>query len=547
MVRRILRALGREIRGLHEAAYVLAGFSLLSQVLALLRDRAFAHTFGAGPELDVYFAAFRIPDTAFALLTLFVSSFALIPLLEERTESDKRGLIRSVIALFGVIAVPLTVVLYFFLPSLVTFVAPGFTPDMLEETEMLARVLMVQPLILGVSAIISAYVQSHRRFVLFALAPIFYNVGIITGVLVFYPVVGSVGLAWGVVCGAVLHLLIQLIPIGSIRGGAGVPVRTILSRVVLPSIPRSLALMGNQFLLVVFAAVASTVTVGAVSSLTFAFNLQSVPLTVIGLSYASALFPALAYLARAQRWDEYMKEMWSTVRHIAFWLLPATALSIVLRAHIVRVVLGSGAFSWDDTRLTAALLGLFCISVTAQALMLAFSRAYYAVGKMRTPILLNVGAAVIAACASYALVTRMGRLSEGMYFIETLLRVSDVPGTAVLLIPIAFTISLLGAALIFAILFARTYGLEPGTGRSLWVSFSSSLIGGTCAYLALQAFGPLLPTNTFLGIFTQGLVAGCVGLVGWIAALWLLKSNEFFEARAILRNKFFTYGSKQNS
>ena len=88
MVGRLLSLIDREIRGLHEAAYVLAFFSLFSQVLALFRDRTFAHLFGAGPELDAYFAAFRVPDLIFAFLTLFVSSFALIPLLSKRNSTE---------------------------------------------------------------------------------------------------------------------------------------------------------------------------------------------------------------------------------------------------------------------------------------------------------------------------------------------------------------------------------------------------------------------------------------------------------------------------
>ncbi len=548
MVRRLLRVLDRDIRGLHEAAYLLAGFSLLSQVLALLRDRAFAHTFGAGPELDIYFAAFRIPDTSFAFLTLFVSTFALIPLLAERTDPERRGVVRSVIMLFGVVAVPLTLLVYVFLPHLVPLIAPGFTADALVTTRMLASVLLLQPLLLGVSSVVSAYAQTNRRFMLFALAPIFYNIGIIFGVFVLYPILGIVGLAWGVVLGALLHLLVQLIPM---RGGAvhasGLMIRDLLTRVVAPSLPRSLALLGNQFLFVIFAAVASTIAIGAVSSLTFAFNLQSVPLTVIGLSYASALFPALAHLVSEGKWDVYAKEVWATVRHIAFWLLPATMLFIVLRAHIVRVVLGSGAFSWDDTRLTAAILAIFCISLVAQALILVFSRAYYAAGKTWTPILVNVGSSVAAALLAYVLVSRVSVVSDGKYFIEALFRVADVPGTTVLMIPAAYSFTLLCVALVFAVLFARTYGFERGTVRSVGISLSSSLIGAVCAYLALQAFGPLLPTNTFLGIFTQGLAAGCVGLLGWVFALWLFKSEECRETLVVVRRKLSVYGSNTHT
>lgn len=542
MVRSILALLDREIRGLHEAAYLLAGFSLFSQILALVRDRTFAHYFGAGPELDMYFAAFRVPDATFALLTLFVSSFALIPLFSSRSEGERVRVLKSLLFFFGVVAVPLTVIAAYSLDSVMPYFVPGFSPQALEETTMLARVMLLQPVLLGISSIVSSYVQSERKFVLFALAPIFYNIGIIIGALFLYPTMGSIGLAWGVVLGAGLHLAVQLMPLKRQKqSGTGLPFSDLFRQVIVPSVPRSAALMANQLLLISYAAIASVIAVGSVSAMTFAFNLQSVPLTVIGLSYASALFPALATLAHKGEWEAYAIEVWATVRHILFWLLPATMFLIVLRAHVVRVVLGSGAFSWDDTRLTAAMLALFCVSLVAQALILVFSRAYYAAGKTLLPILLNVGGALFAGVCAYYAVFVASNVSAVQYFFETLLRVSDVPGTLVLMIPVAYTAAMLLTALLFATLFAVRYGFDSEVLRSVGASFSASVLGALAAYAALQAFGPLLPTNTFIGIFTQGAVAGVIGLSVWAAILALMRSNEFADVRALVHARLSRY------
>lgn len=541
MVRRFLAILDREIRGLHEAAYLLAGFALLSQILALVRDRAFAHFFGAGPTLDMYFAAFRVPDTVFAVLTLFVSSFALVPLFAKEEREGNGRVLESVLLIFGAIAVPLTAVVWFVLPYLMPLFVPGFSPEQITATEAMARIMLLQPLLLGISSIAASYMQAKRRFLVFALAPILYNVGIIMGTLFLYPFFGPTGLAWGVVFGALLHLFVQLIP----SRGVGLPVsriplHTFFASVVVPSVPRSLALMANQLLLVAFAALASLIAVGAVSSMTFAFNLQSVPLTIIGLSYASALFPALSSMVQKGEWDAYAKEVWATVRHILFWLLPATMFFIVLRAHIVRVVLGSGAFSWDDTRLTAAMLALFCVSLAAQAAILTFSRAYYAAGKTLVPILLNVGGSLAAAVLAFLLVTRVASIPFFNYFVEALLRVGDVPGTTVLMIPAAYSISITLVGLLFAVLFAVRYGFERSVLVSIGASFSASVIGAGVAYLALQGFGPLLPRDTFLGIFTQGAAAGGVGLIAWILILTLVRSEELSDVLSLTRTRFFS-------
>lgn len=541
MVGRIFSLLEREIRGLHEAAYLLAFFALLSQALALVRDRTFAHVFGAGQELDIYFAAFRIPDLAFAFLTIFVSSFALIPLMGMQSGAERRDLVASLLLIFGAVALLLSAALWVLMPYLVPYLFPGFSTEAAGQTLELARIMLLQPVLLGLSSIAAAWVQAMRRFVLFALAPIFYNVGIIVGILVFYPSLGLIGLAWGVVFGALLHLLVQALP--SITSVSLVPSRRvrfteIVRTVVLPSIPRSLALVANQSLLVAFTSIASLISAGSIAAQTLAWNLSTVPVTVIAVSYASALFPALVVLWGAGDRSGFVRELWVTVKHLAFWLLPATMLLLVLRAHVVRVVLGSGAFSWDDTRITAAVVALFALSLLPQAIMLALSRAYYAAGKTALPILLNVGAALISGALAYVLVVGIAKIEFLKYFIDALFRVGDVPGTLVLMIPGAYSIVMVLVALIFCVSFARQFGHDRTTVASIGISFSASVIGAAIAYGTLYAYGPLLPTNTFLGIFTQGLVAGVVGLATWATVLYLMRSQELFDVLALMRTKW---------
>ncbi|MBX9765471.1 hypothetical protein K2X83_02415 [Patescibacteria group bacterium] len=541
MVGRVLEAMTRPIRGLHEAAYVLAGFSVLSQVLALVRDRTFAHLYGAGPVLDSYFAAFRIPDLVFAFLTLFVSTFALVPLLSEREEKAQGVLVGNVLFAFGAVSIITSVILWFFIPTLVPMMFPGFSPSAIADTILLSQIMLVQPVLLGLSSVATSLIQVMRRFVIYALAPVLYNCGIIFGALFLVPEMGIAGLAWGVVIGAMLHLMAQVIPIVGHAKHIQLPTLTSLREsvleVALPSVPRALALSSQQVLLLVFASLASLTVAGTISALSFASNLQSVPLTVIGISYAAALFPALAAMMAKKDIAGFAKEVWASVRHIIFWTMPAIMLMIVLRAHIVRIILGSGEFSWSDTRLTAAILALFALSLIAQSVILIFSRAYYAAQSSLVPIIVNVGGTLLAAASATWGVWWIAHADFARHFIESLFRVSDVPGTEVLMIPLTYSVTMILVALLFGYLFSRRFGFEARTWDTLITSFAASVIGAAAAYATLVAIGPSIPLTTFIGVLVQAVSAFVAGLAAWTATLYLLESREFKEVVAIVSQK----------
>jgi putative peptidoglycan lipid II flippase len=542
MVRGVLAAMTRPIRGLHEAAYVLAGFSVLSQILALVRDRTFANLFGAGPTLDAYFAAFRIPDLVFAFLTLFVSSFALVPLLSGREREEQGVIVGNVLFTFGIAAIFICGILFFLIPFIIPFLFPGFAPKTLETTILLSRIMLVQPVLLGLSSIATSVVQVLRQFIIFALAPILYNVGIIAGAVFLYPKIGISGLAWGVVFGALLHLGAQVIPLlGHARHivrPSFAALKASIVEVALPSMPRALALSAQQVLLLAFASIASITAAGTVSALSLAFNLQSVPLTIIGVSYAAAIFPALSSLIAKGEKSLFREEVWASIRHIIFWTFPAIMMTIVLRAHIVRVVLGSGAFSWDDTRLTAAILASFALSLIAQSVILIFSRAYYAAHSTLVPILVNVGGALSAGASAYIGVMWVSASPAARFFIEALFRISDVPGTSVLMIPLVYSVTMILVALLFGILFGRRFGFERAVGRTFASSFSASVLGAAGAYGILQLSAPLLLQTTFFGIFTQGILAGFAGLFLWVFFLFVMKSDELKEISKVVLYEF---------
>ena len=185
MIRRVFQAVYQEIRGLHQAAYVLALFAFLSQVLALIRDRLLASSFGAGVELDIYYTAFRIPDLLFVLFASMLSVYVLIPFVAQRLSNNAlqsaRNLMSQMFSIFLVVYVILAFVISIFAPKLVTIFFPGFISGDHAQLVLLLRILLIQPLLLGISSLFGVVTQLGQRFMLYALSPLLYNVGIMIG------------------------------------------------------------------------------------------------------------------------------------------------------------------------------------------------------------------------------------------------------------------------------------------------------------------------------------------------------------------------------
>src|SRR3989344_8392372 len=293
MVRSFLAVVSKEVRGMHEAAYLLAVFALGSQLLALVRDRLLAAHFGASNKLDVYYAAFRIPDFLFATVASLLSLYALLPVLS-RLGREHSGLaisfLRQILFVFFVAMGAISSVVFVVVPWIVLWVAPGLaTPDLI----LLARILLLQPILLGASNIIASWTQLRHRFFLYSISPLLYNLGIIFGIVALYPHFGLAGLAWGVVFGACMHLLVQLPFFTSGKDVHRLPHRLMYKELVAVlglSLPRTLALAAGQISLLVLVVIASYFSVGSIAVFMFAYNLQAVPLTIIGVSYSVAAF-----------------------------------------------------------------------------------------------------------------------------------------------------------------------------------------------------------------------------------------------------------------
>jgi putative peptidoglycan lipid II flippase len=536
MVKRVFTFMYKEVRGLHQAAYILALFAVGSQVLAIIRDRLLAHTFGADAELDLYYAAFRVPDLLFVLFASVLSIYVLLPFVHRHAEiggeSAGARVLSQAFTLFLWGYVVVAGVLALTAPLYVPYLFPGFVGDYEILTVML-QVLLLQPFLLGLSSLCGVVTQMNHRFILYALSPLLYNVGIIFGIIVFYPAIGLLGLAFGVVLGAIGHVLVQ-VPFIMRSPYAFTLVPKIdwqlMRQIFVVSVPRALTLSSNQIVLLVLIGMASVMAAGSVSVFQFAFNLQSVPLAIIGVSYSVAAFPTLSNLFAQKDQIGFNRQLLTALRHIIFWSVPIIGLIIVLRAQIVRVLLGSGEFDWSDTRLTAAMLAIFVVSMVAQAILLLLIRAYYAGGKTLLPLLVAVGSGIVSIVLAFVLRDLYHELPALQAYLNDLLRLKDVFGAEVLVLALAFIVGQFLQLIILLMLSVRTFAISY---RPLvWLCTEAMLAafaGGLAAYVTLEFLVEGINQETFVGIFIQGVAAGVMGIIAIILTYLVTGAPELRE------------------
>ena len=546
-----MKFFSKEYGNINQAALLMGLFTLLSQILALFRDRSIAHYIGPSPLLDTYYAAFRIPDLIYISVASLASVTVLIPFIVEKMKGDEvtepaGKLLGDIFTVFLFSMVLVSIGAFFLLPHLMGFVAPGFDASLQSKVILFSRIMLLSPILMGLSNLFGTVTQIFKKFFIYSLSPIFYNVGIIIGVVFLYPIFGIIGLVFGVVLGAFFHFAIQAM--ASHSSGFTPKFSKIFSidwkeirRITATSLPRTLGLSFNSLALLSIIAFASYLPGGSISIFNFSFNLNTVPLNIVGISYAVAAFPSLVKAFSEKKEEEFKGHLKLAARQIIFWSLPVVFLFIVLRAQIVRVILGTGSFSWNDTRLVAASLAIFSVSIISQAMVPLFSRVYYAAGDTKRPLSVNLFCSILIIIFSFVFLRIFENFAYFRYFIESLLKVSDVPGTEVLMLPLAYS---LGTTINFILhwYFVKRDFLKKGESFIAKTSFQSlgaSFFIGFTAYLGLNLFSSVFDITTGWGVFLQGFISGVAGILAGVLVLYLLKNEELKELFQTLKTKFW--------
>ena len=529
MLKKIFRG---QINSITIAAFLVAISSLASRFLGIFRDRILAGEFGAGTNLDIYYAAFRIPDLIFNLLVLGALSAGFVPIFtslikdfacEEKNNcpANKDAWVLAnntlnflliglgVISLLGIV----------FSDALTKIITPGFSPESQKATAALTRIMFLSPLFLGISGIFGGILQSFKRFLIYSLSPIFYNLGIIFGAIFFVDIWGLTGLAWGVVIGAFFHMAIQ-IPIVyqlGFRYQLKIFWHDVNSwRIWKMMIPRTMSLAVSQVNLVVITIIASGLASGSLAIFNLANNLQSFPVGIFGISFAIAAFPSLSIAAFDQK--KLSISFSQTIRQILFFIVPATVFIIILRAQIIRVVLGTGNFNWSNTILTMNTLGFFALSLFAQATIPLLIRVFYARHNSATPLYLGFFAVVANILLSFYFAPRLG-----------------VAGLA-----LAFSLaSILNFILLWVAIYFSIGNLDINNILKAVLKFTVSAIGaGLVAQLMKLVVWPFIDMTKFSGVFIQLSASAISGLLVYLLLCYLLKSEELFGFLRALKTRW---------
>jgi len=539
-VHKFFRRLATPIRGLHQAAYLLAALTLASQALALVRDRTFAHIFGTSTPLDLYYAAFKIPDLVFALVASLVSAYVLIPRIANDSQEEARKLISHAASFLLIVGGVISLVVAIFAPQILFTFFPIFKSSPHADAFVaLTRLLLFQPILLGLSGVLASVTQVHRRFIIFALSPVLYNLGIIVGAILLYPRFGLVGIGYGVILGSLAYLAVHIPVVIHARLTPHLvwPSWHIMKSIMHDSVPRTLALGVGSFVIFAITILAARAGEGTISVFTLATNLEAVPLALIGASYAVAAFPVLSELSGNGDKKEFTRVLSAAARHLVLWSTVILGLAIVLRAHLVRVILGSGHFNWNDTRLTAAVFAILVMALAAQGLILLLSRALYAARQSWRPFAYQlIGGAISIATAASGLYY-LHRAHSTLAMFGTLFRVGGVSGNIVLVFALAIVLGQIVTA--GCLLFAMR-SVAPGFNRAMVrpivQGLVATLVGSVATYTALAIMGNIAPLTTTMAVFTQGLVAGIVGLTIVSGTLILLHNQEFLDMRIAIKH-----------
>ncbi len=508
MFKKVFHTLNSTIGG---GAILIAFFGIASKFVGLYRDRLFAHAFGASRLSDIYFASFKIPDLIFNILVLGALTSSFIPVFQKvwhRNPKEGIALSNAVLNILLLCVIIFIIILWLTAGWFVPYLVPGFAAEDIAQTVVMSRYLLLSLIFFTSSNLLSGVLNAWKRFFTFGLSSVVYNVGIILGIAFGYPWYGMPGLACGVVGGSVLHFLVQAIEAYR-NGWRYQPIvfyDESVKRIIRLMIPRMIGLAGNQLAVVVVTILASTLSVGSLAIFNYANNLQSIPVGIFGISLAVAAFPYFSKTLSENDPAAFKRLFSLQFRRILYFLIPISFTTLLLRAQIVRVVLGTGAFDWNATWYTAQALGFFSLSICAQGLIPLLARSFYALEDTVTPVLVSFIDIIATIGLSLLLLPSFGIL--GLVCADSIGAISNM--------------------LVLFMILHRRFGDLQDTElmRSLIRISSLSLIAGALMYLMLQVTVAFVDTATFLGIFIQGLVSGSVGIAVYILLSILLGFDE---------------------
>ena len=529
------------------AATLIMVMIVASRLLGLVRQRVLAHYFVSG-DLSLFFAAFRLPDTIFEVLVFGTFASAFIPIFTKTLKESKTSAwkVAGIVANWGgLIFLILATIVVIFAHPIYRLLTPGFALADQSTIADLARILFVAQGFFVISYVLTAVLESSKRFFVPALAPLFYNLGIIISTILFADKLGLYAPVIGVVVGAALHFIIQL-PLAVKLGfkfSKSFAITPEVKRIARLSLPRMFEVSFMQVAKFVELTLATLISVPAYTYFTFGNSVQLLPVGLFGTSIAKAALPTLS--AQSDDLVAFKKTLYETLNQIVFIMMPVVAFLMVARVPVVRLIFGTDIFTWEATVETSLVISAFAFGIFSQAANSILARSFYALHDTKTPVIISVSTLTLNILMDFIFVY-----------------VYKLP---VWSLAMAFSISsIIQSVLLFTLITKR---IHNGAKTTLYLPILKSLIGGAVSgatmFFILKFFDKSvwikklsfisnldLPFEKFVldtryagNLLVLTAIVGLIGFVVYLLVLKILKSNELeifigLFRRMLVRQKF---------
>lgn len=398
------------------AATIIMLMIIASRVLGLVRQRVLAHFFSPN-ELALFFAAFRLPDTIFEVLVFGTFSSAFIPVFTKnlKDKNKKAWEIAASVSNIGFGAfLFLATIVFIFAGNLYGFIAPGFGAEAQGQIVTITRILFAAQGFFVLSYVLTAVLESSRRFFVPAVAPLMYNLGIILTTIFLSPKLGLLAPTIGVVIGAFTHFAIQA-PFAfrlGFRYSFKTKIDADVRKIGKLALPRILEVSFLQVAKSVELFLSSLISTASYTYFTLGNTLQLLPVGLFGTSIAKAALPTLS--RQTENREEFKKTLFNALSQMAFLIFPIAAVLIVLRIPIVRLVFGTDIFSWEATVQTGMVLSVFAVGIFFQCATALLARAFYALHNTKTPVIVSISCLTLNILANFILVKNFGLPAWGL-------------------------------------------------------------------------------------------------------------------------------------
>lgn len=425
------------------SAIILSIMIIISRVFGLVRYRTFA-TFFTKEELDIFFAAFRLPDLIFEILITGALSSAFIPIYI-KYKKDKQELYTNISSIINLVFTSLFViilVIIVFADPIVRFMTPGFTDAQIDYVVYLSRILIVGQLpFLVMGNMLSGISQANQTFVISAIAPIVYNIGIIGGTIILAPYLWLFGPVIGVVFGAFLFFLVQIPTMYILRFNYRPFIfnRKVLHEFITLFVPRTLSVITTQIDLTIDLTLSTLLGSGSYTIFYFAQHLQLFPVSFVGVAFGQASLPYMSNLFKDGQLATIKKLFVDSILQLLYISIPLSLFFIFARTPIVRIIFGGKKFDWVGTNATALTVSIFALSIPMHTIFYFITRSFYATHDTKTPFIINFMSVALNASLSYMFITyfKLGVWSLGLAF-------SISVSTNVLMLIIAYYVKIKG-------------------------------------------------------------------------------------------------------